>query len=384
MKNVLLAVSLADRKGFTMKAERYFFQTDQLQNLIECLGREGYQCIGPQVRDGAIIYDELQSVDQLPKGINDQQKPGSYSLTSDNTSKYFDWANGPQAIKPFFFSAKEPLWRCERSDEGKLFFTSSPLEFQPVAIIGARACDVAALILQDQHFLQQQFCEPHYQARRQRSCIIVVNCSKPASTCFCHSTGDGPFADHGYDISLTELDDGFLCEFQTESGQKILNFLELYKPTENQLLQEQSLYEHAIQQQRRLPDADIQHKLFEEVNSQVWEDIAQRCLSCGSCTSVCPSCFCHSESDIAELSGAFSTHTREWGSCFSHGHSYIHGNHIRKDTSLRYRQWLSHKFSSWYDQYGRSGCVGCGRCITWCPVGIDVTESLSELCGEKR
>jgi len=123
---------------------------------------------------------------------------------------------------------------------------------------------------------------------------------------------------------------------------------------------------------------------MKELDNDAWHDIAARCLSCGNCTLVCPTCFCHSENDVAELDGKTSSHYRDWDSCFSQGHSYIHGITIRSETSQRYRQWLTHKFASWHDQYGRSGCVGCGRCITWCPVGIDVTESITQLVERRR
>lgn len=360
-----------------------FFQVDQLQQLLNALLSKGYSCIGPQIRDCAIVYDELQSIDQLPRGFNDQQTPGSYALTKNSSSKFFDWANGPQAIKPSLFTPKEKLWQCEPSTDGRLTFKTPDLESHPIAFFGVRACDVAALKIHDQHFLQQEFVDPYYQARRENSFIVAVNCSQPASTCFCHSTGDGPFVDNGFDIALTELDDGFLCKSGTEKGEKILNAIEIHSATAEQLSQEQKIFDHAKDQQRQLPDIDIQKKLLEELNNEAWDEIAKRCLSCGNCTAVCPTCFCHSETETAELDGKLSTHYREWDSCFTQGHSYIHGITIRAETSQRYRQWLTHKFSTWHEQYGRSGCVGCGRCITWCPVGIDVIESIVEVCGEK-
>jgi sulfhydrogenase subunit beta (sulfur reductase) len=364
----------------------YYFQSHQLQLLLDSLHHAGYVCIGPQVRDGAIIFDRITTIEQLPHGISDEQAPGSYSLRKNASSKYFDWANGPQAIKPLLFAPRETLWKSERSVDGQLSFNSTEPDLQPMAIIGARACDIAAMKIQDQHFMQQQFVDPCYKARRENLLVIAVNCGHPAETCFCHSTGDGPFVDddtdsHGADIVLTELQDGFLIDAYTGKGKDLLPGLSLQDRTEEQAEASALIKTRASKQNRQLPQYDIRSRLFNVLNDEAWHAIAAKCLSCGNCTAVCPTCFCHSETDVPALDGKTSSHEREWDSCFSQGHSYIHGITIRSETSQRYRQWLTHKFSSWFDQYGRSGCTGCGRCITWCPVGIDVTESLADFEG---
>lgn len=367
-----------------LKTKQYYFKQDQLQHLLDTVVNNGYSCIGPQVRDGAIVYDALVCVDQLPQGINDQQTPGHYSLNSSPSAKYFDWANGPQAIKPLLFAPREKLWQSLRSGDGKITFNTIKPELKPLAIIGARACDIAAMKIQDQHFLQQQFVDPYYKARRENLLVIAVNCGHPAETCFCHSTGDGPFVDctcdnPATDMVLTELENGFLISAHTSKGENILKHLSVTPCTEAHMKEAAQIEIFSSKQKRQLPDFDIRSRLLSELNNEAWHTIAATCLSCGNCTSVCPTCFCHSENDVPALDGLSSEHVRQWDSCFTQGHSYIHGITIRSETSQRYRQWLTHKFSSWHEQYGRSGCVGCGRCISWCPVGIDVIESLTQI-----
>ena len=366
-----------------MNQDAVFLSRNKLQALLDTVQASGYRCIGPRVRDGAIVFDDLSSVEDLPRGVTDEQAPGHYRLQHGDHPRYFAWANGPQALKPLLFSSREPVWHCTRGADGKLAFQMPELRNEAMAIIGVRPCDLSALYLHDQHFLQQSCQDDYYLARRQRLLLIAVNCTHPAATCFCASTGDGPGARFGYDIALTELDEGFVVEVHSEPGKQQIAALALPLASEQQRQQaEQALNKAARAQQRRLPSRNLNQALFANLQHPRWAEVAERCLSCGNCTAVCPSCFCHKQTETPQISGEASSHYREWDSCFTQGHSYIHGITLRAETAMRYRQWLTHKLGSWHDQYGRSGCVGCGRCISWCPVGIDLTEEAAVICGE--
>jgi sulfhydrogenase subunit beta (sulfur reductase) len=363
-----------------MKPPARFLSREKLQSLLDTISAQGYECIGPQLRDGAIVYDKLQGVAQLPKGIEAAQAPGSYRIEQGGHERCFAWANGPQALKPLVFSPHETLWQAVHSTNGKLEFKAVISPVQRRAVLGVRACDLAALKLQDQHFLEGSYPDPYYAARREGLLLIAVNCSHPAATCFCHSTGDGPEARVGYDLVMTELESGYLIDAGSVAGEAILAELETEDSSPEQSVEAESALEAAARQQRKLPSQNLRNTLFTRLNHPRWDDVAERCLSCGNCTSVCPTCFCHSEHDDARLDGGESSHIRQWDSCFTEGHSYIHGVTIRQETRLRYRQWLTHKLAGWHDQYGRSGCVGCGRCISWCPVGIDLTVEVEAIC----
>lgn len=358
-------------------AEYQFLPRHDLRRLFDRLRVAGFRCVAPQLRDGAIIYDVLDDAAALPHGVHDRQAPGRYRLEHSDSARCFAWANGPQALKPITFAPREDLWSVEQETAG-LDFTLAPLHDVPTAVIGVRACDLAALQIQERHFLSR---DPHYAARRERLFLVAVNCSHPADTCFCASTGDGPEALYGFDLVLDELDDGYVIRSGTPAGGHLLRDLYLGAASDAQRLAAQQQNTAAAERQtRRLPGRNLRAALFANLEHARWDDVAQRCLACGNCTAVCPTCFCFSEHDSPALDGGHSVHYRQWDSCFSEGHSYIHGIVIRADTRLRYRQWLTHKLGSWHDQFGRSGCVGCGRCISWCPAAIDITEEAHAIC----
>lgn len=359
-----------------------FLPADQLQALLELLTQDGYRCVGPRVRDGAILYDTLDSLSGLPAGVQVVQTPGRYRLSHTDTPRRFAWANGPQALKPLTFAPQEDLWVSQLQADGSLKFSAAPAQAEPIAVIGVRACDLAALALQEQHFLQG-IPDPGFQQRRRQMLLIAVHCTHPADTCFCAHTGDGPAAQGGFDLALHETDRGYFVTAGTAAGEQLLTRLPLEAgDAQSFAAAEAEVRAAARRQVRRLPAGDLETRLFARLDHPRWQEVAERCLSCGNCTQVCPTCFCHSEQEVPDISGTASTHQRQWDSCFTAGHSHIHGVSLRKDTASRYRQWLTHKFGSWQSQYGRSGCVGCGRCIAWCPVGIDPTEELQAICTE--
>jgi len=357
-----------------------YLPREALQTLFDTLASNGYDCIGPRIRDSAIVFDAIADASDLPVGIQAHQSPGEYRLEDLGHGRCFAWANGPQALKPLLFQPQETLWRCTRNEDGRLQFNEVAPASARRAVIGVRACDLAALTLHDKHFLHQQ-ADPGYRIRRTDLLLVAVDCGHPAETCFCASTGDGPTVAGGTDLALTELDDGFLVRAYTEAGGRIQDALPLRDATDDELGAAETQQEESRHaQHRRLPGRNLRDALFANLDHARWDEVAERCLACGNCVAVCPTCFCSTERDSASLDGSECEHQRLWDTCYSAEHSYLHGRLLRPDTRTRYRQWLTHKLGGWHDQYGRSGCVGCGRCITWCPVGIDITEEATALC----
>lgn len=364
-----------------MQSTALFLPRSSLDALMQALRACGYErVLGPVARDGAITLQALRSASDLPVGVRDRQEPGQYRLERGQGERCFAWANGPQALKPLTFAPRETLWRCERDAEGRLVFQDAGERSVPTAVIGVRACDLAALKIQERHFLKAPYPDPRYAARRESLFLVAVHCSHPASTCFCASTGDGPRAESGFDLALSELDDGFVVTAGTERGAAVVERLELDRASPEQRAEADAEIEAAAQRQvRALPSRNLREGLYARLEHPHWDQVGRRCLSCGNCTAVCPTCFCHAEQDEPVLDGSHTDHLRQWDSCFTAMHSYMGHFLVREETRLRYRQWLTHKLASWHDQYGRSGCVGCGRCIAWCPVGIDITAEVATL-----
>ncbi len=357
----------------------YFLPRASLQALLDTLHGKGYRIVGPTVRDGAVVWDTVRRAEELPRGWRDVQEPGRYRLERTDLGHLFGVLHGPESLKRFVFAPREHLLVIERKSKKTGIRADLPPR-EPVAILGARACDVAGLQIQDRIFLQDTCSDPYYQARREPLLIIAVHCTRAAATCFCASMDTGPRARHGFDLALLEQDDGFLVECGSERGQAVLEALAPAAPTAERVTAgTQAIEQCARSQVRSINRAGLPQALYGAHEHARWDDVAARCLACTNCTMVCPTCFCHRVEEQTDLQGQTTTRTRAWDSCFTPDHGYIHGKNMRPTTKDRYRLWLTHKLASWIDQFGMSGCVGCGRCITWCPTGIDLTEEMRAL-----
>jgi sulfhydrogenase subunit beta (sulfur reductase) len=351
----------------------------QLQTLITVLRSEGYTVVGPSVDQNAIVYTEIETVDQLPVGWRDSQAAGTYRLQPSDSDNFFEFNLGPHSWKQFLFPPRTTVETATHTADGWRFET--PTGDRPkLALLGARACELAAIAVQDRVFLSGPYVDPDYQARRESTFIIAVNCTVAAQTCFCTSMNTGPRCDTGFDLALTEIDDGFVIEIGTPEGSRIARRLDHQAAAAQSIEAAATARQRAVDQiEKRMDTGGIRELLLDNLDHPRWDDVAQRCLSCTNCTMVCPTCFCSSVSEVADLSGEHIERERQWASCFDVDFSYTAGGTVRADTRSRYRQWLTHKLASWHDQFDSSGCVGCGRCITWCPVGIDLTEEVAAI-----
>jgi len=360
---------------------------ESLSRLLGALVEAGYVVMGPQVRDGTIVYDRLASLDQLPSGWIDDQTCGRYRLERSSGTALFGYTVGPHSWKKFLYPNPQCLVTSERLKAGFAPKASDASQTRH-AFFGVRSCDLHAIEIYDRIFLQGPYVDSTYKLRRESCFIVAVNCGRASGTCFCTSMNTGPRAASGYDLALTELPANnsyrYLAEVGSARGAELLAGIAREPATQTDLEDaEKLLAATSAHMGRSLDVRGLKEMLYRNFDNPIWDRIADRCLSCANCTMVCPTCFCTTVEDTTDLSGSRAERWRRWDSCFTLDFSYIHGGSIRVSTKSRFRQWMTHKLAAWIDQFGSLGCVGCGRCITWCPVGIDITAEARNLqCSE--
>lgn len=350
-----------------------------LQAVFQALQESGYILVGPTLGESAIVYEPITSIDELPIGWTERQEAGRYRLEKRADQAYFGYVVGPTSWKKYLYPPRHRLFSTRRTENG--FAIEPNAETTPrYAFIGARACELAAIAIQDRVFTEGQLQDPHYKARRENVFILAVNCTEPGGTCFCASMKTGPAVTSGFDLALTEEKEVFLVEVGSplgahmvaNAGWRIASALDFNRAR-------QAIAEAVGRMGRALETENLPRLIYDNLEHPRWDAVASRCLSCANCTLVCPTCFCSDVQDVSDLSGEKTERVRVWDSCFNPDFSYVYGGHLRPNIRARYRQWLAHKLAAWVDQFGTFGCVGCGRCITWCPVGIDITEEAAAL-----
>jgi sulfhydrogenase subunit beta (sulfur reductase) len=353
----------------------HVIERDGFDGLFRALGERGYTVLGPTVRDGAIVYDEVRSSADLPVGWTDEQDGGHYRLRRRDDEALFGYAVGPHSWKRFQLPPDSVLWTGRRDARGGVTQIEEPRRVTPrYAFLGARSCELHAMGILDRVLLRGHEPDPG-----DRPFVVAVNCGEAGGTCFCVSMGTGPVADRGYDLALTEvLEDErhfFVADVGSPRGDEVLADVAHAAAGAPERHRAEEAHARARAQMGRTLDTNgLKDLLYRTYEHPRWDDVAERCLTCGNCTMVCPTCFCTTVEDTTDLTGERVDRHRRWDSCFTVDYSHIHGGAVRASARSRYRQWMTHKLATWIDQFGSSGCVGCGRCITWCPVGIDITE----------
>ncbi len=354
----------------------------KLEFIFNELQSQDYQNIGHVARDGAIMLDVITSFDQLAKGYTEIQGRGNYQLNQKEDQSLFGYTVGPQSFKKYLHPPRRRLWSAKGSKNA--FHINYPDPPPKMAFWGVRNCDLTAIKRLDRIFLEGSVVNPWYRSAREELFIIASACAKPSENCFCTTMKGGPSPDGDFDISLTEILQGsdhyFLADFKSQKAKEFFDPTRYQVATADEIEEGRLIIEKAVKAMMvRFDPTEAAGMLKRNLEHRLWEEIASRCLSCANCNMVCPTCFCTSTEDITDITGEHTERWIRWDSCFNGNFSYLHGGSVRTKTSSCYRQWMTHKLSTWYDQFGSAGCVGCGRCIAWCPVGIDLTEEVGRM-----
>lgn len=358
----------------------YRIKPDALDELIQSLRKEQYTVIGPTHRGGAIVLDTITSANQLPVGKVDEQAPASYRLGDHAEKTFFGFSVGPHSWKRYLFPPSFKIVSATKNGESIQLKDEcdSPESSMKYALFGVRACDLNAIQIQDKVFGGGAYRDTSYLRLRHQAFIVAVNCTRAGGTCFCSSVRSGPRVNSGFDLAITEVLEGghyFTVEVGTDKGEAAMSAVTRKPATGEEIERAEKAVQAAAQATGRSLEPDnTREALYSNTEHPRWDVVGARCLSCANCTMVCPTCFCTTVEDVTDLTGSAAERVRKWDSCFTLDFSYIHGGSVRSSSRARYRHWLTHKLGSWVDQFGTLGCVGCGRCITWCPVGIDITE----------
>ncbi|KRV48986.1 4Fe-4S ferredoxin [Wenjunlia vitaminophila] len=360
---------------------------DGLEALRQALVRRGRTVVGPTVRDDAIVLAELTSASELPFGWGVEVEAGRYRLRRRSDRMAFAHSAGPQSWKKYLHPERVRQWTADRGPDGTLTVREEVDRPPAYAFLGVRPCDLSAIAVQDRVLVGGPHRDEAYRRRRTGAFLVVVECVEPGATCFCVSMGTGPAVHGGHDLALTEVDDErghrFWVRAGSEAGAEVLAELPVRPADPTTVARaEEAVTRAAGRMGRTMPPVDLRDLMRDTLEAERWNDVAARCLTCGNCTMVCPTCYCTTTEDVTDLTGEHAERWRRWDVCYDLDFTHMHGGTVRRSGLSRYRQWLTHKIGTWHDQFGSSGCVGCGRCIVWCPVAIDITEEAHALHAE--
>ena len=276
-----------------MDASQYICTLEQFQQILDALKNEGYKTYGPTLQNQVIIYDEIQSAQDLPIGWMDEQDPGRYRLKPRSDKAYFGYNLGPHSWKKYLFPPREKLFSVRRQENGLTLFQESDTPIEKMAFLGVRACEIQAILIQDKVFQNKIDTYTQYKQRREQLFILAVNCTRSVNTCFCVSMGAGPEVTESYDLALTEIinekEHYFVLQIGSERGRLLCGPLSLVKAKENQCQSAKALVKkNEEQMMRRVDNEHVHEMLSKSWDCKRWDKVAKRCINCAACVNFCP------------------------------------------------------------------------------------------------
>jgi len=325
----------------------------------------------PFLQSLMVEYDLFAPV-QLAEGVAVFKKidrPDEVDFSSSNTQK---------PAKEVFFPQSETMFRYEKTGKQHQVTSTEEVERKRV-ILGARPCDIQAVSLIDQVFSGKEYTDVYYVNKRKATTIIGMACDHPLSTCFCSSMKGGPFHREGSDLFLIDLGEAYLVELLTEKGKTFQKNKFLKEALAKDINSAKEVEEKATPKiDGSLPVAGIEKRLDQMLESPFWERVQEKCIGCRICTYLCPTCHCFDIVDEALTNKG--QRVRNWDSCLSSLYSQETSGHNPRPTNReRTRQRIMHKFNYFPKNFDQIACVGCGRCIIYCPVNFDIRQTIKEI-----
>lgn len=319
--------------------------------------------------EDTLVYAPVQEEDNI-----------MFRVLEKDMEPILEFANTKNAPKNFFFPQAETMMRFLKKERGAELL-EVPIAAREAVLFGVRPCDARSFVLLDYVFDDPKYRDPYYVERRAKTTIVSIACVRPPySTCFCTSVGGHPMSKEGADLSLVDMGDTWLAEAVTEKGEKLLqNMGDLPGADEAAVTRKNEMAEKAAEVVKAdVPASAIKPWLDENFDHDFWNKIHIGCLACGTCTYLCPTCHCFDITD--EMKKEEGRRARSWDSCmywlFTQETS---GHNPRPTQKERWRQRFMHKFKYFVDNFGAVACVGCGRCVRYCPVNIDIRKIAQDI-----
>ena len=292
-----------------------------------------------------------------------------------------DYCSTMLSPRQFIYPPRQPLFKINRKTGDHQ--TIVPKQSRKSLIFAIHPCDMHAISVLDRTFLGD-FKDPYYKRLRRNTCTIVLNCNRACDKGFCASMATGPFLQlqEGFDLILTAMARDYLIESGSERGKKLLEKANGLRAANKKVFAEKKKIEKQARESftKTLDTKGLPELLMQNLNHPVYEQTADaRCLGCTNCTMVCPTCYCYNVRDNTSFDLKSAIRSRYWDSCQELHFARVHQGNFRSSREARLRQFVTHKLATWVEQYSCFGCIGCGRCMSWCPTGIDLTEMAKEI-----
>ena len=310
-----------------------------------------YTLYGPKIEDNTVIFGSINSAEEM----------------------MLEYRNSVTSPKELFLPRAEVVYEFDGEN-----FVNDAIPDQKRVIFGIRPCDCRALSILDRIFDTEQIKDPFYVTRRQNTVIVALGCNQPLSSCFCTAVGGDPFSEEGADVLLVDIGDSFHAKTVTPKGKDFIAHYSKFFSTGAGGNWDKQAKQARDKIKSKLNIKDIKSPLKDRFEDNIWDTISQACIGCGTCSYLCPSCYCFDLVD--EKSSAGMKKVRTWDCCmFSLFTRHASGHNPRPIGAARLRQRIMHKFSYYPERYGVNSCVGCGRCIRSCPVNLDIRQLLEEV-----